>query len=506
MCPRSQLPSGVLADLVGRRYCLLLSVLFRSIGLIILGIFEFYSSSSTSSSSSVSDSVDGSSSFLTLPIRFFIFILASACEGAAQALGSGTDVAFLHDSLAGLKRLESFQTVLATRSMCWPAAACIANLIGGVMAERIGIQACIYSTIIATLISIPIVWNMKEVFPTTWDERKRKNSDDHDRRPPPHTPPDTDDNAGEIDPDQQPADSRSNTPSSQASLSSDVDDTSDSPISSRLRNRKRTNDDPTSSETHRDRHADDSTSPVTNMRSENTRLSALRSASGTSPVFDVGVFGLLRGHLTLCLSTLRSSTRLQELLLLSTALYAFSEPPHRLRALFFAHHGIAPSMFGAVAGSMFFLSAAGAGVSAAIVKRTNKSDQLQINQTQTTRWYNMSERATLLWTSILPPILQATATLLTGLPAALILMPISFLWGVRLPVLSGLLHRELPCSTHRATVSSFHSLSNRLALAFCLVCLAGPITDATSIDQTIRIFAAMAIIPPIWIARRMRKN
>jgi hypothetical protein len=161
---------------------------------------------------------------------------------------------------------------------------------------------------------------------------------------------------------------------------------------------------------------------------------------------------LLRSHLHQCYSTLRLSAQLRSLIVVSCALYSFAEPVHRLRGVFLAAHGVPASAFGVVSASLFALSALGSLFST----RVRAAAQ---------RWCGVGDRGVVVLTSVLPPLLQWCACAVPpGMGVALLLLPGSLLWGVRLPLLAHLLHRHLPSSSPRATVASVQSLANKLVL------------------------------------------
>ena len=416
-CFAIELPAGVIADICGRRVCLLACAGLRLVGLAVLA------------------AVEANMETLSLGARLAGFVSAAACEGAAQAMGSGTDVALLHDSLAALGRLDEFPRRLSHRSVMWPCAAAIASLVGAALADSPslgGVQACVAATTLATLLAIPTALSMTEVYPRVYDpvriwRRKRKRAD---RR------------------------------SAHAAAANSALSTEPSTGRGRLENRS-----------GRSSGSDDSPcssisapmmSPV--LLSASPEALQFPAAAGQSrcpspfpslalPPPSMSHFtSLLRSHLHQCYSSLRLSAPLRSLIVVSCALYSLAEPVHRLRGVFLAAHGVPPSAFGAVSAALFALSALGSLLSARV-------------RAAALRWGGVSERGVVVWTSALPPLLQWCAcSAPPGMGAALLLLPGALLWGVRLPLLAHLLHRHLASSSQRATVASVQSLANKFVL------------------------------------------
>ena len=229
--------------------------------------------------------------------------------------------------------------------------------------------------------------------------------------------------------------------SSGASMASGLSEpSSPSPSSTNLRNRKRsplTIVEPSSCSGETSDFGDPSASPMASL----------------APPSLANFRGLLRAHLRQCLDTLRALPRLQSLIVVCAMLYGFGEPVHRLRGVFLAAHGVPAAQLGVLGATMFALSSLGSFVSARVraIARTR---------------LGLGALGVVVLSSALSPLLQWTAASLVGpgLGAPLLLLPASFLWGVRLPLLSHFLHRQLPHSNQRATVASCQSLANKLAL------------------------------------------
>ena len=562
----------MLADLVGRRVTLLMAVACRSIGLILLGLLEWHCAN------------------LSIYSRFLFFFFAAMCEGTAQAFGSGTDVALLHDSVQALDRKKDFQRILSQRSMMWPFAACLANLIGGLLAERISMAWCIYATIGTTLAALPMAWMLIEVYPRVYDperiirkmrERPRgismsenhtglasvggcfsssgrrldfttpdatpevyprslvgsvmpithEHEDEHEleltaapKYPPAMLINEADvasDTSSDEDEEYDSADDRASKVDTHTGLhqhrpSMTDSESSPTPTTSPLRVRRRRVADEKAIVTpsivapastllltpipHRPSQLIipspvDTAFDGPSMSIETPPTSCPSPLSSHPPHSVQNFMALLKTHLLLCLTSMYHSWDMQELVLLSTLIYASSEPPHRLRALFFTAHHIAPSRYGAVAATMFFLSSVGSWCSSKLnLKGGDKENTSDNNAARV--------KKVLLATCIIPPILLILSTYCDGLLSAFLLLPISFLWGIRVPIMSGLLHRTLRSSSQRATVVRMQSLAHKLALAVCLAGFAGPLTDAYSIDTTVRTFALLSFIPIVWIAKR----
>jgi MFS family permease len=492
----TELPGGMLADLVGRKYCLMASVLTRICGLSLLMLLHTFMPS------------------LSPLLRFLGFTCATLCEGVTQALGAGTDIALLHDSLAGLGHASEFHSRLATRSMMWPLAACIASLVGGAMAERYGTASCTLATLLSTLLALPVTFSLTEVYPRVYDLKRMWRKRGERRRS-----------------DAMEREAKSTPASPSANSSTSIRAASDSSLQS---------------------HRAVSISPPLSLAISGGERNLLLIPPCPSPLSTIRLAqeipslarfsAIFRAHLMLCWRTLRKSAELQSFIVLSTLLYCTSEPLHRLRSLYFTAHSLPPTLFGAIGAGMFGWSSIGSGCSISMTKRWGR-------------------RSILLLCASLPPLLTSTSTFLTGLPSALVLLPISFLWGVRTPVLAQMLHEEISmeekvgeeeenhqeetaaavttnnpdpssetrCSLEasastsstartrsdkakgqRATVASVQSLANKLALALCLAFLAGPVTDEYGIDTTMRLFAALAVLPVGWavlhLGRKQRQE
>ena len=509
-----ELPAGIAADLVGRKWCLLGCLVARMAGLGILLLVDVLLPS------------------LSPWSRMLGFGSACALEGLACSLGSGTDVSLLHDSLAALGRPQEFQGYLGYRSMMWPCAAAIANLVGSAAAEKWGVRSCIVATMGATILAIPVTAALREVYPRIYDPvrmwRKSKRSMQTGAKQPPLLR-DWDNAAQNQEPasfvEIQPHPTESSAalsalPADSSPLLSTLDSASSSPSLHHRKPRLPLRIECTPSAAATADAADDSP----RFEPQGSPLSSLPPPSLEN------FTSLLRSHLRSCAATLRSRPRLQSLIASAALLYAFGEPVHRLRGVFLAAHKLPSSHFGLVGAAMFGLSSLGALLS-----------------TRVRHWSRVYLRlgamGVVVASSSLAPLLQYAAARFggEGWLAAVLLLPTSFLWGVRLPLLSHFLHRSLAAGgpadsgggavagsadaartagataavkdTHRqllagqrATLASMQSLSNKLALALCLSLVAGPLTDAYGIDATVQVFAALSALPVLAFILFVRRE
>jgi len=482
-----QLPSGLLSDLVGRRATLLLSSFFHFsslLGLIATDWLLVHSS---------------------IQSRLLCFILSALLEGCAQSLASGGDVALMHDSMDALavamdseercdseveKEAEEFKGQLssstdetttrrlsspnsrrksedasssssvpksptasdaevarrlALRSTLWPAATACGNLFGGVLFERGGgIRACMWLSLLCAAVAMPVAAALEEA-----QSRKHQFVESA----PPHST--------RHDP--------SNQPPSPLSYSSQ-------PLRSNLQ-------------------------PIS----------------------------VLSSHLRSSLHSILSRPSLQLLILLHASFHVTSEPLHRFRSFFLREHGVEATSMGTIGAGMYGMSSLGAYCMAKGMggaggcEAKEKEEKTERNEERTSinislpipsmtnllgiRMVHLSLSHThvLLACSLLPPLLNIMATCTHGTVAALFLLPTSLLYGVRMPLLAHMFHRQLHHEpTQRATVASCSSLINKLVLAISLPCVAA-VTDAYGIDATMRIFAVLAIFPLlfIWMQREL---
>ncbi|MBS3127617.1 MFS transporter [Candidatus Woesearchaeota archaeon] len=111
-----EVPSGVAADLFGRKQTLALSYLFICMGFIIYGI------SST----------------------FPFFIIAETFIALSWALYSGTDSAFVYDTLKELKREKQFKKIMGNIAACLMLGLGLASLPGGYLGELLGYRSLFF--------------------------------------------------------------------------------------------------------------------------------------------------------------------------------------------------------------------------------------------------------------------------------------------------------------------------------------------------------------------------
>ncbi len=137
-----EVPSGVFADYYGRKTCLIISAVS---GAAYMGI-------------------------LLIAHEFWIFLLGSVLFGARLAFRSGSDFAFIYDTLKDLKREKEFKKIEGKASSFGLAAMGIAAFFGGIMADsglRIPVAATMCSLIAAAVFAILLK-----------EPRRRKESED----------------------------------------------------------------------------------------------------------------------------------------------------------------------------------------------------------------------------------------------------------------------------------------------------------------------------------------
>jgi len=160
----SELPSGVMADHLGRRATMLLSAGCRLAGLVVLL---------------------AGAAWLQGEWLFGGLALAAVLEGASVALGSGTDVTMLAESIELRpqlppqphavaaaepprgERAADIAQALATRALMWPVAASLANLVGAWLYARAGagaggIVACAWLALVPAGLLVLVALGLEE--------------------------------------------------------------------------------------------------------------------------------------------------------------------------------------------------------------------------------------------------------------------------------------------------------------------------------------------------------
>ncbi|MCK5283024.1 MAG: MFS transporter [Nanoarchaeota archaeon] len=129
-----EVPSGAFADLYGRKTALALSFLFASVGVVIFGIGN----------------------------NIWIFLVAQILYAFSWALYSGTDSAFLYDSLKEINREKEHGKLFGrSRALTMFIFGGIA-LIGGLLAIHLGYRAMFYITAIFFFLGFIVVLFFKE--------------------------------------------------------------------------------------------------------------------------------------------------------------------------------------------------------------------------------------------------------------------------------------------------------------------------------------------------------
>jgi MFS family permease len=130
------------------------------------------------------------------------------------------------------------------------------------------------------------------------------------------------------------------------------------------------------------------------------------------------------------------------LLLFTFFMWGLGESTHLLKSLFFDFKGISFTQIGYVFALTYGLSSIGHYFSHDISEK-------------------FGNKKTLIFASLLDPIVVIGATFLLGLPAALLLVSASLFFGIRNPIIYHLINKETP-SKQRATVLSLTSFSEQL--------------------------------------------
>jgi MFS family permease len=130
----SEVPTGVVADRWGRRRSMLLGQVGVTIAVVM---------------------------FAFAPSFWWVF----ACYGVwavSGALTSGSDVAFLHDSLEAQGRSGEFHHVVARGSACQIAGMGISSMIGAPIAALTSLETTVVMSIAMAAVAVPVVWRFKD--------------------------------------------------------------------------------------------------------------------------------------------------------------------------------------------------------------------------------------------------------------------------------------------------------------------------------------------------------
>lgn len=129
-----EVPTGAIADLLGRKYSLMLGALFIAIATIIYGSIA---------------------SFSTFLLAEFIFAIG-------YALNSGADQALLYDTLKSQGREDESKKVLGRADAIMLFGMMLAAVLGSVIAARFGLNAPQLFTAIPMFIAFAIAWTIPE--------------------------------------------------------------------------------------------------------------------------------------------------------------------------------------------------------------------------------------------------------------------------------------------------------------------------------------------------------
>lgn len=124
-----EIPTGIFADKWGRKTAIFYSTLFMAIGSTVYGFGR----------------------------SFAVFFVAETFWAVAASLWSGTDAAFIYDTLRGLKRSQDYKKVYGTFNALNAVVFGIASIIGGIIATyslRLTYQLTIIPVVIATMITL----------------------------------------------------------------------------------------------------------------------------------------------------------------------------------------------------------------------------------------------------------------------------------------------------------------------------------------------------------------
>jgi len=140
-----EVPTGAIADKIGRKHSITLGAITIAIATIVYG---------------------------SIP-SFYIFLLAEFLFAVGYALNSGADQALLYDTLKSQGREDESKKVLGVADALTLAGMMMAALMGSVIASRLGLNAPQYLTAIPMLIAASIAWSIPEPKVHTNSESKR---------------------------------------------------------------------------------------------------------------------------------------------------------------------------------------------------------------------------------------------------------------------------------------------------------------------------------------------
>lgn len=129
-----EVPTGALADKLGRKHSIALGSLIVAVAVLIYGLIP----------------------------NFYIFLLAELLFALGYAFTSGADDALLYDTLKEEGREDESKKVLGKANAIHLLGMSAAAVIGSVLAEKLGINAPTYLTAIPMLLAAIVGWSIKE--------------------------------------------------------------------------------------------------------------------------------------------------------------------------------------------------------------------------------------------------------------------------------------------------------------------------------------------------------
>lgn len=129
-----EIPTGAIADKIGRKYSLILGAFFAGVATIIYGSFP----------------------------SFIVFLLAEFLFAVGFALNSGADEALLYDTLKSQGREDESKKIMGRADAIMLAGMMVAALLGSVIASKMGLNAPQYMTAIPMFIAGLLAWSIPE--------------------------------------------------------------------------------------------------------------------------------------------------------------------------------------------------------------------------------------------------------------------------------------------------------------------------------------------------------
>jgi len=127
-------PTGVLADRIGRKACLVAACLAQMTGLIVMGVSN----------------------------RLWVYLAGSVLFGLYLCLFNGAAQAYLYDWLASQDRTKQYAKLQGTMYAWWMVGAGVANLCSGFVAHYWGLRSVYFLSIIPGLIALAVLRKLHE--------------------------------------------------------------------------------------------------------------------------------------------------------------------------------------------------------------------------------------------------------------------------------------------------------------------------------------------------------